>query len=68
MDIELRKARYKDVFGTKHGKEVLEDLCNIYHLNSTTYRKDGNVEDTIYREGQRSVILFLLSQINQKEK
>ena len=68
MDLKLRNSRYTEVFETKQGKEVLEDLVKTFHINSTTYRKDGNINDVVFREGQRSVVLFILSQINNKEK
>lgn len=51
-----RLVAYKHVFSTPHGKTVLHDLMNHYHiLNHHT----GDV----FAEGQRSVVLGILAQL-----
>ncbi len=55
---------YQEVFGTPSGKMVLMDLCNRFHMMSATRRKEDNIGDMEFREGQRNVMLYLLSQVN----
>lgn len=55
-------ARYQDyntVFSTPSGKRVLLDLMNKYSVLSPMYK--GDVNDLLIHEGQRKVILDLLS-------
>lgn len=54
---------YKDFFDTEKGKNVLYDLCKRFHYFQTSY--NGNVNDTIYREGERNVLNFILLQTQQ---
>jgi len=55
---------YKDIFEASEKTErVLYDLCKRFHYFQTSY--NGNVHDTIYREGERNVINFILYQLQQ---
>lgn len=47
--------QYKRVFGTEEGKAVLMDLMNRFHILNT---HSGDA----LKEGQRSVVLHILSQ------
>jgi len=54
---------YQDVFTSEKGEAVLFDLCKKFHSFSTSYQ--GDTTDCIFREGERNVINFILSQLQQ---
>ena len=52
---------YKSTFSTDHGLRVLYDLMkNSFFMNSTY---SNNVNDVMYREGMRNVVLMILQNI-----
>ena len=53
---DLRNA-YKLLFDTDDGKVVLEDLQRRFHIHGSTFSSEPT--DTAYREGQRTVVLFI---------
>ena len=55
---------YKDVFESPTGKLVLIDMCNRFHMMATTRKKGDTVGDMEFREGQRNVMLYILSMVN----
>ena len=61
------KINYKYIFNTDEGKEVLADLEKRCHYHSTTNVK-GDSHESAYMEGQRSVILFIKSMLQTKDK
>ena len=62
------KKNYQYIFNTDEGKEVLSDLEKRCHYHSTTNVK-GDSHESAYMEGQRSVILFIKSMLqNNKDK
>ena len=62
------KKNYQYIFNTDEGKEVLSDLEKRCHYHSTTNVK-GDSHESAYMEGQRSVILFVKSMLqNNKDK
>ena len=61
------KTNYKYIFNTEEGKEVLTDLEKRCHYHSTTNVK-GDSHESAYMEGQRSVILFIKSMLQTKDK
>ena len=61
------KTNYKYIFNTDEGKEVLADLEKRCHYHSTTNVK-GDSHESAYMEGQRSVLLFIKSMLQNKEK
>ena len=61
MNPEDLKAAYKQTFGTEQAKIVLEDLAHRCHFFGTTFTESTN--EVIYKEGQRSVVLFLNNMI-----
>ena len=66
--INRLKTNYKYIFNTDEGKEVLVDLEKRCHYHSTTNVK-GDSHESAYMEGQRSVILFVKSMLqNNKDK
>ena len=66
--IEGLKVNYKTIFNTDEGKRVLADLEKRCHYYSTTNVK-GDSHESAYMEGQRSVLLFIKSMLqNENEK
>ena len=66
--ITALKKNYTYIFNTDEGKEVLSDLEKRCHYHSTTNVK-GDSHESAYMEGQRSVILFVKSMLqNNKDK
>ena len=63
MSIEDLRLAYKTILNTKDGQIILEDLQARYHINGSTFSQDPN--ETAYREGQRTVVLFLLSMLQE---
>ena len=51
------KGAYKRILETDDGEVVLKDLEHRFHINASTYSSEAT--DTAYREGQRTVVLFL---------
>jgi hypothetical protein len=58
---ETREA-YKQIFESDEGKKVLFDLEKRCHFWSTTNVK-GDSHESAYMEGQRSVLLFIKSML-----
>lgn len=59
-----RVAKYKAVFDNPTGKEVLNDLMNIFHFGMPTITQGAMGIDphmSMFKEGQRSVVLHILS-------
>tara|TARA_R100000781_G_scaffold101780_1_gene65284 strand:- start:397 stop:612 length:216 start_codon:yes stop_codon:yes gene_type:complete len=55
---------YKEIFTSDSGQKVMEDLGKRFSMNTSTYTP--NSDETVYREGQRSVLVFIHNFINQK--
>lgn len=51
------------VFNTAEGQNVLDDLKARYCINTTTFSVDPT--ETAYREGQRTVILYIMNLIEE---
>ncbi len=60
---ELTKS-FQELFASKNGKFVLSELSRMCKENEATY-VDQNPHGTCYREGQRSIILGIRSQLNK---
>ena len=58
---------YKIIFNTDEGKRVLDDLKKRSNFYNTTHVQ-GDSHDSAFREGQRSVVLFINNMLNKKEK
>ena len=54
-----RGIDYRAVFETEPGKRVLEDLCQIHHMKSSSFSKDA-LEMAMF-EGERNVILRIIA-------
>ena len=48
------------------GEKVIKDLEARFHIDGTTFSDNAN--ETAYREGQRTVVLFLKSMLKDKPK
>ena len=59
-----RRESYKEVFSTEEGKRVLADLASLFGCGNVQY--NGEPNDLIYREGQRSVALHIIHAVNYK--
>ena len=56
---------YQLVFDTEDGDKVLEDLGLRFCEQSSTFSTDPC--ETAYREGQRTVVLFIRSMLRDKQ-
>jgi hypothetical protein len=66
--MEGLKKNYIFIFNTEEGKQVLSDLEKRCHYHATTNVK-GDSHESAYMEGQRSVLLFIKSMLqNDNEK
>lgn len=62
----IRKSYYKTVLTTPDGEKVINDLIRRYgHFNSTTFVQ-GDSHSTAFNEGQRSVIIGILSHLHKR--
>ena len=62
---ELRRA-YRSLLNSDDGIKVLDDLEHRFGLHRTSYVP--NSDETIFREGQRDVVLFLRSTLKDPQK
>lgn len=53
---------YRSLFDSEDGKKVLYDLIKTCHVLTSTF--DGDPNEMMYREGERSVVLRILKTIN----
>ena len=61
------QTNYKIIFNSDEGKKVMFDLEKRCHFMTTTNIK-GDSHESAYMEGQRSVILFIKSMLQTKDK
>lgn len=57
---------YKAVFTSDDGKFILEDLGLRFCEHSSTFSTDPY--ETAYREGQRTVVLFIKSMLQDRKQ
>ena len=57
---------YKEVFTSAQGERILEDLGVRFCEHSSTFSVDPN--ETAYREGQRTVVLFIKSMLRDHKQ
>lgn len=55
---------YLRIFKSADGEKMLEDLEKRCNVNQTSFSPDPY--ETAFREGQRSVVLFIQSMLNKK--
>ena len=58
---------YKTVFNSDEGVRVMADLEKRCHFMNTTNIK-GDSHESAYMEGQRSVLLFIKSMLQKKDR
>ena len=58
---------YKTVFNSDEGVRVMTDLEKRCHFMTTTNIK-GDSHESAYMEGQRSVLLFIKSMLQKKDR
>lgn len=66
MNPEDLKQCYMHVFRTDDGEKIIEDLESRFHIGTSTYSTEAT--DTAYREGQRTVVLFIKSMLREWDK
>jgi hypothetical protein len=57
---------FQRVFKSQDGQKVLEDLEKRCGVHVTSFSKDSH--ETAFREGQRSVVLFIKSTLSKQPK
>ena len=57
---EEKQKKYRDVFGTKDGREVLDDILDECHVFHTTFTGSSK---TYFLEGKRALGLFLMAMV-----
>lgn len=67
---QLHKKRqliidYQSVFGSEAGKRVLYDLMKNHKIVSLSHVR-GSSDETTFNEGQRMVVLRIMSNLNYK--
>jgi len=63
----VRRVRdYQSIFKTKEGERVLQDLISRYHILGPVMGE--NSLEMAFKEGQRNVVLEVLSLINIDER
>jgi hypothetical protein len=62
-DVQSIRDAYKMVFQSEDGERVLEDMRQRFHMNASVYSTEPT--DTAYREGQRTVVLFIQSMLSE---
>lgn len=66
MTPEDTRELYKEVFTSAQGERILEDLGVRFCEHSSTFSVDPN--ETAYREGQRTVVLFIKSMLRDHKQ
>ena len=66
MTPEETRQLYKEVFTTVQGQAVLEDMGLRFCEHSSTFSVEPN--ETAYREGQRTVVLFIKSMLRDQKQ
>ena len=66
MTPEDLRTLYKVVLNNEDGHKVLNDLAARFHINGSTFSNEPT--ETAYREGQRTVVLFLLSMLREQKE
>jgi hypothetical protein len=69
-DDKQKLIDYNETFNSVHGKRVLKDIMRIANFNYAVVPKDStgkiDVSEVLRREGQRSVIIHIIRQMEKK--
>ena len=66
MTPEDLRTIYKVALNNEDGHKVLNDLAARVHIHGSTFSADPH--ETAYREGQRTVVLFLKSMLREQKE
>lgn len=55
---------YKNIFSSPQGEMVLYDLMNRGHILQSSFGKNLSPHDIFFREGERNVVLQILSMLD----
>ena len=66
MTPEDLRTIYKVVLNNEDGKKIISDLEARFHFYGSTFSAAPN--ETAYREGQRTVVLFLKSMLREQKE
>jgi len=64
MTPEDLRAAYKFILESNDGGVIMEDLELRFHIRSPVFSNDPH--ETAYRDGQRSVVLFMQNMLKPK--
>ena len=56
---------YTDIFETETGQRVLADLMETFHMSHSSHVA-SNPHETAFREGERHVVLHILSKLGKR--
>ena len=66
MTPEDLRTIYKVVLNNEDGEKIISDLEVRFHIHGSTFSNDPH--ETAYREGQRTVVLFLKSRLREQKE
>ena len=58
--------KYKNLFASEYGKEVLEDLARFCGFNRCSYGNKNDPYDAVFYEGMRNVFLYIKDKIDKE--
>ena len=61
-------SKYHNVFNSREGSEVLYDMMATHGMITNMFPANGDVNQLIYNEGARSVVLRILTLLKQDPK
>ena len=67
QEAKQRRINFGLTFSTTEGFEVLKDLLTLCHPLAISY-VPSNQYETAFREGERNVFLYILSQLSDEMK
>ena len=56
---------YKKMFTSEEGMMVLQDLEKYCCFSKTTKSQEGGVDEMVFKEGKRSVILHIMKKLDK---
>ena len=61
------KQMYRRVFETEDGQKVIDDLKTRFWFHAPVHAP-GDTHETAYRDGQRSIVLSLISMLQEDNR
>lgn len=56
---------YRAIFSTEAGQRVLAHICEMGHVMEVSHKQGGDINETMYREGERGLALAILRVLDQ---